>query len=262
MDIEKVNITDVDVIQTGNGPDLLLLHSLLAERSVFDGVLPELAKDFRVTLPNLPGFGGTAALDKSFPEVEDYADFIFNLMQRLNLTNQTAVLGNGAGGFMAVSLAIKYGNNFDKLILADTGSGFPEEGKGPLKLLAKRVEEEGMIGVLDAAMARMFPESFINENPEIIAIRKKALSQCNPQAFAATARALSNVDMSSEISRINNSTLIMVGLEDKTTPPEMSYSLHEGIKGASLVTIPHCGHCPQIQSSSIFINEIKSFLIS
>ena len=37
MDIEKVNITDVDVIQTGNGPDLLLLHSLLAERSVFDG---------------------------------------------------------------------------------------------------------------------------------------------------------------------------------------------------------------------------------
>ena len=119
-----------------------------------------------------------------------------------------------------------------------------------------------MIGVLDAAMARMFPESFINENPEIIAIRKKALSKCNPQAFAATARALSNVDMSSEISRINNSTLIMVGLEDKTTPPEMSYSLHEGINGASLVTIPHCGHCPQIQSSSIFINEIKSFLIS
>ena len=107
MDIEKVNITDVDVIQTGNGPDLLLLHSLLAERSVFDGVLPALAKDFRVTLPNLPGFGGTAALDKSFPEVEDYADFIFNLMQRLNLTNQTAVIGYGAGGFMAVSLAIK-----------------------------------------------------------------------------------------------------------------------------------------------------------
>jgi|TARA_B110000263_G_C15311114_1_gene513333 3-oxoadipate enol-lactonase len=261
MDIEKVDISGVDIIQAGKGPDLVLLHSLLAERSVFDEVLPELAKNFRVTLPNLPGFGGTAALDNLDPHVDDYADFIFDLMQRLNLTHQTTVLGNGAGGFMAVSLAIKYGNYFDKLILADTGHGFPEEGKGPLRLLAKRVEEEGMKSILDAAMARMFPESFINENPETIAIRKTALSKCDPQAFAATARALSNVDMSREISGINNPTLIMVGLEDKTTPPNMSYSLHKGITGASLVTIPNCGHCPQIQSSSIFLKEIKSFLI-
>ena len=260
MNVTQANVAGADVVQAGSGPDLLLLHSLLAERSVFDRALPELASDYRVTLPNLPGYGETPPLELENPSVADYADRIAEIMDELALPADTAVLGNGAGGFMAVALGIRHGARIGKLVLADTGPGFPEPAKAPLRLLADKVEEAGMDLVLDAAMARMFPASYIDANPEIIAERKAALAACNPKAFAATARALANVEMAGEIGGIGNPTMVMVGLEDATTPPAMSYALHEGIAGSVLVEIPGCGHCPQIQARDVFVSELKAFL--
>lgn len=260
MQTNRLDIAGTDVIQVGSGPDLLLLHTLLAERSVFDRVLPDLAGRFRVTLPNLPGYGATPPLDNPSPEVADYADRIAGIMDAAGLPDDTAVLGNGAGGFMAVSLAIRHGDRFDRLILANTGPGFPEAGKGPLRILADKVEAEGMEAVLDAAMQRMFPQAFIDANPDIIAERKAALATCNPKAFAATARALSNVEMADALGGIANPTLVMVGLDDATTPPALSHALHKGIPGARLVEIPDCGHCPQIQQRQTFLGAVLDFL--
>jgi len=260
ISLTRVEVSGADVVQTGDGPDLLLLHSLLAERSVFDRVLPDLAGDYRITLPNLPGFGATPPLPMERPSVADYADRVAEIMDDLKLPADTAVLGNGAGGFMAAALAICHGKRLGKLILADTGPGFPNEGKAPLRLLAQRVEESGMAVVLDAAMARMFPRPYAEANPDVIAERKAALAACDPKAFAATARALADVDMADQLAQIKNPTLVMVGLEDATTPPAMSHALHEGIAGSQLIEIPGCGHCPQIQAREIFVTEVKAFL--
>ncbi len=260
MDVRQLGVPNTDVIQVGEGPDLLLLHTLLAERTVFDRALPDLAAKHRLTIPNLPGYGTTPPLDKPDPEVRDYADRIAGIMDSVGLPDDTAVLGNGAGGFMSVSLAVHHGDRFGKLILADTGPGFPKEGKPPLYILADKVEAEGMEVVLDAAMLRMFPEPYIAANPDIIAERKAALATCNPAAFASTARALAKVEMADEIGGIRNETMVMIGLDDQTTPPPMSYALHQGIPGARLVEIADCGHCPQIQQRDIFVKEVLDFL--
>jgi len=37
-------------VRTGEGPDIVVLHSLLADRHAFDPVLPKLAETHRVTL--------------------------------------------------------------------------------------------------------------------------------------------------------------------------------------------------------------------
>ena len=260
MDTIQTNVAGADIVQAGHGPDVLLLHSLLAERTVFDRALPDLVDDYRVTLPNLPGYGDTPPLPMDNPTVADYADRIAEWMEALDLPADTAVLGNGAGGFMAVALAIRHGNRIGKLVLADTGPGFPDAAKAPLRLLADRVEDSGMEVVLDAAMSRMFPAPYIDANPDVIAERKAALAGCQPKAFAATARALANVEMADDIGTIENPTMVMVGLDDATTPPAMSHALHDGIAGSTLIEIPGCGHCPQIQARDVFIAELKSFL--
>ena len=46
-------------VRTGAGRDLVILHSLLADRDAFDPVLEALAAKHRVTLINLPGFHGS-----------------------------------------------------------------------------------------------------------------------------------------------------------------------------------------------------------
>ncbi len=50
-------IEGFDVEHRGSGPDLVILHSLLADRSAFDAVAPALSRKRRVWLVNLPGYG-------------------------------------------------------------------------------------------------------------------------------------------------------------------------------------------------------------
>ena len=80
MKTEQLDIPNIDIVRVGEGPDLLLLHTLLAERTVFDRALPELAAKYRLTVPNLPGYGGTPALDNPAPSVRDYADWIAGMV--------------------------------------------------------------------------------------------------------------------------------------------------------------------------------------
>ena len=66
-------------VRTGEGRDLVVLHSLLADRHAFDPVLPALAAKHRVTLINMPGFDGSkptvlALMDAYVAAIEDGFD--------------------------------------------------------------------------------------------------------------------------------------------------------------------------------------------
>src|SRR4249919_2234939 len=66
-------------VRTGQGRDLVILHSLLADRHAFDLVLEALAAKHRVTLLNLPGFHGSqpamlALMDAYLATIEDGFD--------------------------------------------------------------------------------------------------------------------------------------------------------------------------------------------
>ena len=50
-------MTGLDVETSGSGPDVVLLHSLLTDRSSFAELAGRLATERRVALVNLPGFG-------------------------------------------------------------------------------------------------------------------------------------------------------------------------------------------------------------
>ena len=61
MDFEQLTAGRgaLTAVRTGKGPDLVVLHSLLADRHAFDPVLPALSAKNSVTLFNLPGFHGS-----------------------------------------------------------------------------------------------------------------------------------------------------------------------------------------------------------
>ena len=60
MQLEQLTASHgaLTAVRTGQGPDIVVLHSLLADRHAFDPVLPALSAKHRVTLINLPGFHG------------------------------------------------------------------------------------------------------------------------------------------------------------------------------------------------------------
>lgn len=253
----QVSNGNLDVIETGQGKPILLLHSLLADRSIFDLFVPLLARERRVIVPDLPGFGGSSSAGAT---IEGIADRISGLFDALDLGTTTDVLGNGFGGFVASTLAIRHGQRFDRLILADTGLGFPKLGKEAFYGMAEQVRKGGMESIVDVAMKRLFPEDYVKANPEVVVERRASLVKTNPLFFAEACQALAALDLSSSIGSIRNPTLVVVGELDVATPPEMSRHLAAAIQNARLIEMPGCGHAPMAQSPDEFIEVVSSFL--
>ncbi|MEO7403935.1 MAG: alpha/beta fold hydrolase [Burkholderiales bacterium] len=258
MAIVDVEGAPLEFDQSGSGPDLLLVHSLLTESSVFVDLIPRLATRYRLTTINLPGYGGS--VPRPFTTMAAYGDFIAQTMDALALPKSTHVFGNGFGAFATLMFALAHGDRFDRLILADVNAGFPDEGKKPFGMLAERVSTQGMSAVLDAAIARMFPEPFIAANPAIVADRKAKLGAADPAAFARACRALAALDVKGEVGAIKNKTLVLCGGVDRTTPPELARDLAERIPGAKYREIPGCGHCPMLETPAVLAEMMTTFL--
>lgn len=256
MALLEVSGGRVDVQQTGAGRDLVLLHSLLTDRSVFDRVAPLLSRK-KLTLINLPGYGASSPAGA---DIESYADRVAAVLDALKISREAAVLGNGFGGFVAVMLAVRHGGRFGKLIAAPALAGFPEAAKQPFHRMAAAVTAQGMGAVLDAAIQRMLPAAFIAKNPDVVAERKASLAKADAACFATACLALANLDLSPNLSKIKNPTLVMVGSEDATTPPALARQLAEGIPGAKFVELEGCGHCPQVEDPAAFVAAVEGFL--
>lgn len=247
----------VDIRSLGDGPDLVLLHSLLIDRSAFDRVLPELTKTRRVHLVALPGFAGSSPAG---PQVEDYADRVADGMAKLHLAAGSTVLGNGFGGFVAIALAARHGHQFEKLLLVDTAARFPDAARSAFAVMAEKVAVGGMEAVAEIASRRIFHDAYLAEHPEAVAERRAVLMRFNPAAFIAACRALERVDLRDQLHRIANPTLVIVGELDAATPLDLARELAREIPGATFALLSGCGHCPPLEQPDAFLAAITHFL--
>lgn len=252
----------IQVDTSGSGPDFVIIHSLLTGPEAFDRVAMSLSDDVTVHRIYLPGFGASSPLPTTAVSVADLADVVAATMEGLGCGPETVVLGNGLGSFIALTLAIRHGDSFGPLIAANTGPGFPEDRKGAFHSMAELAENEGMAAVADVAVARIFPPSYVEAHPESTAQRRVVLEGIDPVAFAAAARALAVLDLTEELTKIDNPTLIVLGGIDQTTPPEMGMAVANAIFGASTAEIPGCGHCPQLEKPEALVAAISRFLES
>jgi pimeloyl-ACP methyl ester carboxylesterase len=247
----------VEYRRDGEGRDLLLLHSLLTELSVFDGIVPALARKHRLTRINLPGFGASDPV--ALESVGQHADHVARAMDALSLPARVDVFGNGFGAFVALELAIRHGARVGRLMVADTAPGFPETGKAPFRAMAEKVRAGGVAAILDTAIGRMFPPSFQAAHPEIVAARKAALAGVDAACFARACLALAALDLSSTLSSIRNPTLVMCGALDQTTPPALAREVARAIPGAAYREIEGSGHCPMLEQPEALVAMIESF---
>lgn len=246
---------DIEIV--GQGRDLVLLHSLLSDRTSFEPLAARLKGERRLVLVNLPGFGKSPPAGAG---LGGYADAVAGLFDELSLPPQTDVLGNGLGGFVGLQLAVRHGARFDRVVLVGSAIAFPEAGRATFRTLAEKVEGEGMASVTAIAMRRMFPEAFIAANRDLVAGREAVFEAIDPAVFAAASRALAAMNLDPDLARVRNRTPIVVGNEDQATPPALGRALANRLANADLVELPGLGHCPQIQDADAFVAALAPFL--
>ena len=233
---------------------LVLFHTLLAESTVYDKIFHELAKSRHVVRFNFPGYGKSTGECNS---VNDYADWTAATFDALHFRDPVEVFSNGFGGFVSLAFCIRHPHRISRLIVANSGPCFSEERKGPLRGLSQNSVKLGMAAVLDVAISRMFPASFVQGHPDIIERRKQALSGADPVQFSKACLALTDLDLTDKLVDIRCPVKVIAGLDDQTTPPEMSRALAKGIPDATYSEIEHCGHCPQLQKPEELMRLIQ-----
>ncbi len=242
---------------TGQGRYLVLLHSLLSDRSSFDLIVSRLADQRRLIAVNLPGFGSSPSAGST---IGDYAESVAGIFEELALPPDTDVLGNGLGRFVALALAAQHGAVLDRLVLIGGVTTFPQAGKDTFNALADTVEHRGMSSVAEIAMQRMFPREFITENPDIVDQRAAVFKGFDAAVFASACRALAALDLGADLEKVQNPTLIVVGAKDGATPPPLARELAGRLANARVTEMPGMGHCPHIQDPDAFVAAISGFL--
>jgi pimeloyl-ACP methyl ester carboxylesterase len=69
-------------------------------------------------------------------------------------------------------------------------------------------------------------------------------------------------DSTSDLSRIDVPTVVVVGAEDELTPPADSEALHRAIRGSKLTVIPRAGHLSNLEVPDAFSTTINEWVVS
>jgi 3-oxoadipate enol-lactonase len=246
----------VNAAVSGDGGPLILLHSLLSDRASFASIEPVLSRSHRVIVPELPGFGGSQAVSGGLAAV---ADRMAEVVREAG-AEDTIVLGNGYGGFVTLQMAIRHPDIASKLILADCGAAFSEEGRQAFRNMAAAAKAKGLAAITDVAMRRLFALEFQAVQGELMRDRREAFLKTDSNVLQAACAQLAELDLRPELSKVKIPVLVLVGEQDEATPPPMSHELAALLPNARLKILTGCAHVPQLQAPQAFLDAIADFL--
>ena len=253
----KINSDGVHASTLGSGRPLFLFHSLLSDSESFNTIAPRLAERFRVIVPDLPGFGSSLAVDGG---LEFVADRMAAFVHSIAPDGDAILFGNGYGAFVALQIAIRHPTIPTSLILAGCGARFSEPGRDAFRTMAAAGRAKGLAAVADTAMTRLFAPDFQAAHPDLMADRRRAFLRTDLDVFEQACLSLAALDLSARLEAVRVPVLMMVGDQDKATPPEMAIELADSIPGAELRILPGCAHVPPLQAPDVVIQNILAFL--
>lgn len=250
---------------SGLGPDLVLLHGWGMNGDVWEGVIPELENDFRVTTVDLPGHG--RSVDACVDKAGDYS--LPDLARQiLEVTPSGAyLLGWSLGGMVATQLILDNPGFIKKLVLVASAPQFVRDDSWPEAMEAEMLDS--FAGDLRADY-RNTVNRFIaiqamgsdNAREEQRILRDRVFRHGNPQlaALEGGLKILHDVNLRPYLPELNCETLLLTGEYDSLFRCKAAERTQALIKNSRLVVIKGAGHAPFLSHQNDFLRELKGFL--
>jgi len=260
----KITVDNLTVNYNDDGPDdapiIIFIHGFPFNKTAWNKQVTALKDNYRVIAYDVRGHGNSSAGDADF-SIDLFAKDLLDLMDALKI-NKVVLCGLSMGGYIALNAVEKYPDRFDALILSDTNCiADPPETKEKRMKAIESIKEFGVEKYADESIKNLFaPESFLTKKEEIAAVREMIVNT-NKETLYKTLRAFyERKETCSRLQDINIPVLIMVGKEDKITPPEAAQMMHEKIEDSVLKIIEHAGHLSNIENPSEFNNQIEALV--
>ncbi|WP_420310199.1 alpha/beta fold hydrolase [Streptomyces sp. YS-B37] len=260
------------VAETGDGPPVLLLHGGgpgASGVSNYQRNIGELAKQYRVIVPDLPGYGrSTKGVDGADP-FGHLADAIRGLLDELGL-DKAHLVGNSYGGACALRLALDTPDRVDRMVLMGPGGvgttrALPTpglnsllnyySGDGPSQLKLEKFIRTYLVfnaaDVPDGIIDARYRDSI---DPEVVA--------APPLRRPKSPRAVWKMDFTRDarLSRLPVPTLVLWGAADKVNRPSGGRMLAERMPNCDLYEVANTGHWVQFERAELFNRLCADFL--
>jgi len=254
----KVSYTDEGKY---GAPVIIFIHGFPFNMSMWNRQIESLT-NYRVITYDIRGFGNSDAGNEEFT-IELFAKDLISLMDALKI-EKSIVCGLSMGGYIALNAFKNYARRFSALILSDTScKADTSEAKEKRIKAIENIKTYGVKKYADESIKNLFaPESFNNKSKEI-ALVKEMIMKTPVQSLCNGLSALSvRKETCSILKDIVLPVLILVGKEDKITPPAAAEFMHEKIKGSVLEVLENAAHLSNMENSEEFNNHLKRFIES
>jgi pimeloyl-ACP methyl ester carboxylesterase len=258
---KHINGVDIAYDDAGRGAPLVLLHAVIADRTMWEDVTPMLAEGFRVVRPDLRGYGETPLPDGPFVYAADVAELLGALA-----IDRAHVIGVSMGGHVALDLALARPELVDRLVLVGPGiDGWQHD----LALTAAWEEEEeawarGDLDDVAWVNVRTWldgPTRREDEVPQalrrrVYEMQRAALDHENPNAEGGWL----TPSRRERLGDVTSPTLVLVGALDQRDFRRIARFLADEIPGAQFEELPGVAHLPPLERPEAFARTVIGFL--
>jgi 3-oxoadipate enol-lactonase len=241
----------------GEGPPVLLLHPLGADRSFWDAVVPAL-DGFEVLTYDFPGHGATPAPEQPYT-IEDLADQARSLLADVG-HEHVDVVGVSLGGLVAQRLAADAPELVGRLVIVDAVPVYPEPLREMWRDRAGRAPAEGMAPFVDPTLALWFTADLMAGGGEVVESVRRALLDADPRGYALACRALEQADVTGALDRITATTLVVCGEDDAPPFTAAATELAARLPGARVVWLAPARHAGVLEQPEQFRAALVDFL--
>jgi 3-oxoadipate enol-lactonase len=253
----------VPVIDTGEGPALVLIPGLNGDSQVFRHQLAAYSAGYRVIAPNLRvEFEG---VERRF---DQFADDIATVLDALAVSS-ACVLGLSFGGPIAIRLTTLYPERVWGLILTNTLAKLDLSHVGlnrtlliPVARWTSRFAPRLLMRKLAALWGRwgIWVYDPSPGNDRIIEYEMEAPLRVPMSVGSSRMHTFKDCDLRDDLGRIRQPSLVIVGASDTFTPLEWQREIAELLPNATYIEMPYGGHLALMSHAETFNEAVLDWL--
>lgn len=245
----------------GSGTAVVMLHGIGGNRRNWHGQLEVLAAGHHAIAWDARGYGDSDDYDGPL----DFADFSHDLKRLLDHVGaaRAHLCGLSMGGRIVLDFYERYPERVRSLILADTfpgfDSAFTREGR---ERFVRERREPLLAGRTLADIAPAVARSLVSPKASPAVVQELVDSMCmlHTDSYLKTIEAMTMYVPVTDVSRIQVPVQIIVGADDKLTPPSVSRKMAEAIPKARLLVLEDTGHLSNLEQPQAFNDCVLGFL--
>jgi pimeloyl-ACP methyl ester carboxylesterase len=268
----EVHGREMNFIEAGSGPVLLLIHGMAGTCANWESVIEPLAINHTVIAPDFPGHGASAPGGGDY-SLGSLASALRDLMLTLGHERATLV-GHSLGGGVAMQFTYQFPEMVERLVLVSSGGLGPDVS--PLLRAAALPGAElfisataGVGSKVGSVIGRGLNLIGLRPNADLTEVTRGYATLTDPdrrKAFVATLRSVVGTE-GQRVAALDKlylaetlPLLIVWGENDPIIPVEHAREAHAQLPSSHLEVFEDTGHIPQQERPGRFIAVLERFL--